>query len=79
MRTLTLRFNTPQREKSRIFKLYVISSGSLISLRIRHVRSVSGFTLRSSANNGAPLKPTGFFKRAVIESIVLEPCDENEH
>lgn len=75
----TFRFNTPHLEKSRIFKLYAIPSGSLRSGRIVQARSASGFTARSSANKGDPLKPTGFFSRAVIISDVLAPCDENEH
>lgn len=77
--SVTFRLRTPHLEKSVIFKLYVTPSASAVSCRIKHVRSVSGFTDRSSANSGAPLNPTGFFRRAVIASDALEPCAENEH
>lgn len=65
--------------KSVIFSTYAIFSGSLVSGRIEHALSVSGLTPRSSANNGAPLNPTGFFNRAVITSAVLDVAVANEH
>jgi len=77
--SLTLRFSTPHRKKSTIFKSYDSSVGSLRSCLIIQLKSESGLTPRSSANSGAPLKPSGFFKRAVIESPIFDPCDENEH
>lgn len=54
-------------------------SALLDSGRMEQVLSVSGFTFRSSANNGEPLKPNGFFNRAVIISGVLEVAVANEH
>lgn len=54
-------------------------SGSPDSGRMEQARSASGLTFRSSANNGDPLNPTGFFNRAVIMSAVLELLVANEH
>lgn len=75
----TFRFSTPHREKSVIFSVNAIFSGSFDSGRIEHARSVSGWTPLSSANNGEPLNPNGFLSRAVIISAVLELVVANEH
>lgn len=77
--SLTLRFRTPHREKSVIFSMYAMLSGSLDSGRMEQALSISGLTFRSSANSGEPLKPTGFFNRAVIRSAVLDDVVANEH
>lgn len=76
---LTFRFSTPHRVKSVIFSVYAIFSGSFDSARMEQARSVSGCAFRSSANNGEPLKPTGFLSRAVIMSTVVELDVANEH
>ena len=77
--SLTLRFRTPQREKSVIFSMYAMFSGSPDSGRMEQALSISGLTFRSSANSGEPLNPTGFFNRAVIRSAVLDDVVANEH
>lgn len=71
--------STPHRVKSVILRTYAILSGSPDSGRMEHALSVSGLTLLSSANNGDPLKPTGFFNLAVITSAVVEVGVANEH
>lgn len=82
---LTFLFNTPHLLKSVIFKLYIRPDGSIWSGLIWHDGSVSGSTPRSSANNGEPLNPSGFFNLAKIESLTTDdsanpfPLLENVH
>lgn len=62
-----------------IFKSKLNPVESVRSGFISQLKSTSGFTLRSSAKSGDPLKPIGFFSLAVIESPIAEPCDEKAH
>lgn len=83
---LTFLLRTPHRVKSVTNKLYVNSDTSDKSGRIWQTGSITGSTDRSSANNGCPLKPSGFFSLADITSLTpnsafptLNESVEKEH
>lgn len=77
--TLTFLFKTPHLVKSVIRNLYSNPVGSSGSGLIWQTGSTTGSVARSSANNGAPRKPSGLRRSADTESLMPVPPLENVH